>query len=115
MARFHFCSYWQTWSRVLSAKGGWYVEVDLTPINAYRTDSWEKVAQTNIRRHCTPRQRGDIETDHLPSGARASMVERLGEAKTAELLDRDFLPEIDWSKYEAACNGGAAFEAIRHA
>ncbi len=114
---FIYCSYWGTWSRVLShsyrAFGyGPYVEVDLTPIlNSYQT--WDHVKRINIRAHGTTMGKNDKITSELPSEVKQKMIENLGAELTERLLTEDFLPQIDWALYAKKCNGGAAFADIK--
>jgi hypothetical protein len=98
-----FCDYWQTWSRLLYAYEGTYVEVDLTPVVPQRALSWEKVKGVNIRRHYTKQGAKDKRYTCVMNGSIVHrmvydlMKDHLEDTKIAELLYRDFLPEIDWT------------------
>jgi len=109
--KFHYSSYWGSWSRVLSHEGNCYVEVNLTTIPNCSSSSWEDdVAEVVIRRHYTARRHGDIDTDELPRDIHEAMIEHLGKEMTISLLGSDFLPEIDWEKYHKHCNGGCPLD-----
>ena len=114
--KYHYSSYWHSWSRVLSDNHdhGPFVEVNLTPhgIRGSAAD-WRRVAQIIIRVHGTTRDPNDQETDRLPREIVFLMLDHLGMGLLARLLNEDFLSEIDWSLYEKHNNGGAAFEDIR--
>lgn len=110
---FHYSSYWHMWSRVLTSthkgRGGNFVEVNLTPIRNWQ----EEVAGIRIRVHCTSRGRDDKTVATLPPEVRAKMVKNLGEELTQRLLTEDFLSQIDWERYQKACNGGANLADIK--
>ena len=111
----HYSSYWGKWSRVLYQRNGTYVEVDLSPINPNVLLNWEKVNRVNIRRHCTGRDRHDKSYRQVNGGSivhkqvLAIMEPRLTTDKIVELLHYDFLPEIDWGKFQEYNNGGCFF------
>jgi hypothetical protein len=110
--KFHYSSCWGTWSRVLTDDGPHhsYVEVNLTPVNG----NWQdRVAPVRIRVHGTARDFRDIDTDELPAAVYQRMVDNLGEELTERLLNEDFIPQIDFARYRAVCNGGANLEDIR--
>jgi hypothetical protein len=113
-ARFHYCAYWGTWSRVLSANHphGPYVEVNLTPVATFR-DWQSEVAPIRIRAHGTQRGPEDKDTHQLPPVIRAQMMRALGPELVDRLLGEDFLRQIDWRKYRKHNNGGANLEDIR--
>lgn len=113
---FVYCSYWYTWSRVLSEKHphGPFVEVNLTPIPNCHSSSWKSdVASIHIRFHGTAREENDREVAELPAEIRELMVKNIGEELTKRLLTEDFLPQIDYKLYCRHNNGGANFEDIR--
>lgn len=109
-------TYWGTWSRLLYAHNGTYVEVDLSPCQPERKLNWEKTKNVNIRRHCTaPAARC---TKHYLSVQNGSIIfnqmlefitPHLTQEKIAELLFRDFLPEIDWALHAKYNHAGAFF------
>jgi hypothetical protein len=111
-------SYWKTWSRLLYDYNGTYVEVDLTPIQPERQLSWEKVRQVNIRRHYTKPQITDRLYKCVQPGTLVwndlmnALENHLSPEKMAELLFRDFLPEIDWSLYRQYNHGGVFFADV---
>lgn len=113
MSYLHYSGYWHRWSRVLA----WdlpdyspFVEVNLTPIHNWQ----EEVIPVVIRRHGTARNWGsDYSTNKLPENVFRSLLENVGEALADFLLHGQFLNEIDWAKYERACNGGAPLEMIK--
>lgn len=106
--KFIWSSYWHKWSRILvpmTNKVMWQVEVDLQPNDEKRT--------INIRRHCTMKSAHDKIVSELPMEVVEGMQKRFGEEITQRLLHEDFLPNIDWDKYEKRCNGGAEFDTIK--
>lgn len=115
MSDFRYNSYWGTWSRVLRrmSADATQVEVNLTPINPYMSSGWERNKKVIIRSHVTQPDRSDKDTQELPALVLDRMTAEYGEDLTRRLLEEDFLPEIDWDKYAAVCNGGAPFDAIR--
>lgn len=108
---FHFSSYWQSWSRVLSENHphGPFVEVNLTPNLKWDED----VKPIRIRFHGTARGENDKVVAELPVEIRDLMAGNLGEDLTNRLLTEDFLPQIDYELYKKSNNGGANFEDIR--
>ena len=68
--KYHYCSYWGTWSRRLSSDHpyGPIVEVNLTPIRDCSYDKrWDdEVKPIVIRTHCTASSGGDRNTNVLP-------------------------------------------------
>jgi hypothetical protein len=108
--KYHYSSYWGTWSRRLSSdhKHGPYVEVNLTPINDCNYASrWEdEVEPIIIRTHCTPSSGRDIDTNILPLRIGEDMVKFLGVELTKMLLDHDFLSEIDDELLRTRMQGG---------
>lgn len=86
------------------------VELNLTPIRSRWFDHKEwltDVAGMHIRAHCTSSDQSDIITYELPSVVRAAMQAHLDPLQIDKLLTTDFLPLIDWEKYEQVNNGGA--------
>ena len=110
---FHYSSYWRSWSRVLSTDhtGGPFVEVNLTPIgNSWVSeDQVRRIQGVNIRLHGTARDPKDIETAELPVEVMDQMADHLGVWFVDELLNTDFMPQIDWDLYKRQCNGGCPF------
>lgn len=102
-------SHWRTWSRILSAKDGEFVELNLTHINGH----WDKVKAETIRRHSTPRSPNDVVQEQLPVIARQALVTMVGAEFANKLLTYDYLSEVDWSKYRNVCSSGASFNDIQ--
>lgn len=113
--QFIWCSYWGTWSRVLSYDNGYYVEVNLTPINPHHNYEWNALFDRGvvIRKHCTARDRADEEVGELPSHVYENMVSHWGKEHVDRLLTEDFLRQIDWDMYQKHNNGGASFDKIK--
>lgn len=115
--RFHYSSYWRTWSRILSegraGRNLAIVEVDLTAINPESGFGWIQTRTINIREHMTARSRDDLIVDVLPGAAVDLMRAHMDESLVSRLLHEDFMQQIDWNKYQAICNGGAAFDKIK--
>jgi hypothetical protein len=110
---FHFSSYWHTWSRVLSQEDGVTVELNLTPVNPQWDRSWKEMVETTwIRRHRTAPGEGDQLVDYLPGEVMKQVRKHLTEEFAAWLIRTDFLPLIDWEKYEQHNNGGAPLHKI---
>lgn len=115
MLKYHFSSYWGTWSRVLSDTDprGPIVEVNLTPLG-YSQGNWDaEVRPVRIRFHCTPSGDRDIHTDELPDNVHRMMIAALGEELVERLLTEDFLLQVDYKLYSKHCNGGANLDDIR--
>ena len=105
---YHFCSYWNTWSRRLSENNphGPIIEVNLTPLSygcpvsrcrETNNTPWAcDVAPIHIRAHGTASAKRDINTDTLPDDVRAAMIKNLGLQLTERLLTEDFLSQIDF-------------------
>ncbi len=113
---FYFCSYWQSWSRVLSSDHpkGPFIEVNLTPSGSYSSTWEDRVAPIRIRAHGTARDpERDKVVDQLPEEVVQAMTRELGAELTERLLTEDFLSQIDWDLYRQKCNGGANLENIR--
>lgn len=110
---FHYSAYWQTWSRVLSENDGVIVELNLTPANPQWDRSWkEQVETTWIRRHRTPLGDKDQLVSQLPDEVMEQMRKHLTESLVIWLLRTEFLPLIDWEKFEEHNNGGAPLHKI---
>ena len=108
--RFHYNGYLGTWSRVLYEDNGHYVEVSLTCLPG--KDEWDKISSVWIRAHSTPRYPLDLDANTLPPEAVNAMFMHLGEDKTMVLITYNFLPNIDWHKYDEVTNNGAPFGLI---
>jgi len=110
MAKYHYSSYWGTWSRRLSSdhESGPYVEVNLTPIkDANYASRWDdEVIPIIIRTHCTASTPRDIDTNILPLAVGEDMVKFLGVELTKKLLDYDFLADIDPELLRTKMTGG---------
>lgn len=116
---FHYCSYWGTWSRILLNERietqGFYgvaystliVEINLTPIPACYSSTWEKdVVPIVIREHGTfPDARDKFEKE-LPSEVIAQMHTFIGQELTQRLLTEDFLAQLDMEKLRKSMRGG---------
>jgi hypothetical protein len=107
---FHYSKYWGTWSRVLQSEDGWYLEVNLTPINGRYDNSsqelWnEWVAPIILRRHCTAPQWGELK-DKLPPMVVTAMIMNVGAELTRRLITADLLSELDLSVVRAKMRGG---------
>ena len=108
--RYHYCSYWGTWSRVLCDPSdrlpgfeGCFVEVNISGVNRRP----EEAAEIRIRKHFTARSYGDKETDILPLEVKSRLLaDCLDVVLAARILNEDFLSQIDWVKYEKFNNGG---------
>ncbi|QIG70126.1 hypothetical protein EVB87_026 [Rhizobium phage RHph_N28_1] len=115
MALIHYSSYWGTFSRVLTdcnrGRRGWFVEVNLTPVNAWSADSWQEIKRCWIREHCTSRDKRDEATSKLERAVFDRIGEMVGKDVRHWLLTADILPMIDWDKYGKTCNGGASLFA----
>jgi hypothetical protein len=108
---FVFSAYWRTWSRVLrfSQHGECnqtQVEVDLTATNPTTALHWPRVQAINIREHHTARNARDLYTADLPLQVVELMRTWMPEEVVQRLLHEDFLPQIDWDKYQKHNNGG---------
>lgn len=108
---FVYSAYWGTWSRVLQFMQGGdnpvaQVEVNLTAVNPTTKLDWRRVPLIVIRKHVTARSDRDLYVADLPDNALALMKEWLDEDTIQRLLHEDFLPQIDWDKYNQHCNGG---------
>lgn len=108
--KFVYSSYWHTWSRVLQTFKVGAIEINLTE---NMPSEWKRVKRENIRKHSTARDRSDKFANELPADVIAEMKQQLGDELTERLLTFDYLPNIDWDKYNKQCNGGAAFDLIK--
>lgn len=109
--RYHFSSYWRTWSRVLLVKHREFqtVELNLTPING----NWSQdVLPVIIRVHSTQPSPRDLSTPRLPIDVWKLLGERLGRDFRHHLCTTDFVPMIDWSKQELNRGGGCPIALI---
>lgn len=112
MAMFVYSSYWRTWSRLLLEnmdRSGTCVELNLTGTNG----KWDRVPLEIIRKHCTARDNKDLITRTLPDAVEAMIRNALGDELFERMVTYDYLPEIDWQKYNQHCNGGAEFDKIK--
>jgi hypothetical protein len=111
--------YDQRWARVLYDYAGTYVEVDLMPKHPHITLNWQGTRSINIRRHHAPRvldgQFKDSSFKAVQNGSiifnamKTRLVGKLDEATIATILYRDFLPEIDWDKYNSFAHRNGVF------
>jgi hypothetical protein len=90
--KFHWGSYWGTWNRNLGEKDGWFIELDLTPIN----QNWEKgrIQDERIRVHLTSRDSKDKDVDKLPEDILEKMEENLGKSAVNKLLNFDYIGDM---------------------
>lgn len=112
MAVFVYSSYWRTWSRLLLEnmdRSGICVELNMTGHNG----TWDRVPLEVIRKHCTARDNKDLITRSLPREIETAFCNHLGSALFHRMTTYDYLPEIDWQKYNQHCNGGAEFNKIK--
>lgn len=107
--KFHYSSYWGTWSRTLGRRDFYTVELDLTPVNGDRGD-WARVRDIWVRQHCTSPGRNDVDVSKLPADVWSWIGEQVGGDIRHMLMTYDFLPKIDWDRYDAANNGGCAYQ-----
>lgn len=107
-----YSDYWGTWSRLLYAYEGTFVEVDLTPVYPKRELAWKRVEGVNIRRHYSRQGPKDKRFTSVIAGSivfrqvYGIMADHLSDSKVAELLFRDFLPEIDWNLHREFNHSG---------
>lgn len=119
--QFCYCSFWGTWSRVLrplvfetrESPCVMQVEVDLTPINIRAPEAWDKVKAINIRQHNNFPDGRDLLVWDLPDKVLQLMKMYLDNDVINRLINENFLPSIDWAKYNACNNTEAPFELIR--
>lgn len=115
-AKFHYCAYWGTYSRILSNDHrlpefpnhlGSIVEVNLTPVNPYYQEGWDRNKDIIIRRHGTSPGKNDQFYAVLPPEIWKLLDTKYGKELRHRLVTEDFVSQIDWNKYHKACNGGA--------
>lgn len=106
---YQYTAYWRTWSRVLLDDfNGQFIELNLTHVNG----DWGGVKNETIRVHSTPRAKDDKVQRELPLAIKQAMIASLGSALCLRLLTFDYLPNIDWTRYKQANNGGASYNVI---
>ena len=120
--RFRYSADWGTWSLVLTHRhrvgntgrlsSGMTVEIDLSPVNGWnRADAahLEKVADLNMRVHCTAPGAGDRLERELPVEAQAELAAHIGWDLLSWLLDpqTEILGLVNWAKHRKLNNGGA--------
>lgn len=114
---FTYSSYWGNWSRILQEgtphNDGYCIEVSITAINPTWEHAWKELGDIRIRRHGTTRDSKDKFVGTLPEHSLEMMRHYLDAPLIERLLHEDFLPHIDWAKYQKLCNGGAPFDLIR--
>lgn len=110
--KYVYSNYWKTWSRVLEYKDGQFVEVNLTVVNPKDASEWKRNSSIIIRRHRTSQGEKSF-TDVLPIEVIDELESHMSEDIVQRLLYEDFLPQIDWDRYNVYNNGGAEFELIR--
>src|ERR1043166_7776947 len=105
--------YWRTWNRVLhmDLQGSRMVELNLTPIDPLKRDSWVKeVFSMCIRVHTTGHGGTDRIFRHVVKNKQSIVFQEVKRAMLREvpielahrLLNEDFLSQIDWEKYVIA-------------
>lgn len=137
MTRFIRSACWGTWSLVLTTRhlgerqrilagitgqkpSPSTIEIDLEPAGGWNrssADERERIVRINVRRHCTPRTADDIVATELPMATRRALDTHLGVDLAAWLLDpvTEILGMIDWRRFEAVSDGGAALLDCAHA
>lgn len=109
-----YSSYWGTWSRYLGKRNGYFIEVDLCPINwspvsriqpasmNFHRANWNETARGRIRLHLTARTPRDTVTwETPPKDVVDTMVEMLGGSTADWLLKADLLENVDLERYDA--------------
>lgn len=109
-----YSSYWRTWSRYLGKRNGYFIEVDLCPIDwspvnripaasmSFHRANWNEVARGRIRLHLTERKPHDAVTwETPPKEVVDTMVEMLGGYTADWLLRADLLENVDWGRFDA--------------
>lgn len=109
--KFVYSSYWRTWSRLVVTVGMHHVEVNMTPINGWGSNT-ERCKSVNVRCHNTAREWNDVVADTLPDNVLAECNEHLGPEVTAFIASANFIELVDWTRYNQLCNGGASFYRI---
>lgn len=91
--KFRYCYCWKRWARVIWAMSGNVIELDLTPINGFRSDnSYVKRCELeNFRSHCTSASPRDKFTNHLPEAVVKEMQAAYGEFITHRLIHHNYL------------------------
>lgn len=110
---FKYSRYWHTWSRLIYTDGFNFIEVDLTPVNSNR-EGWEKVLSMNIRCHCTSLKDGDILTEEPPNLLKTMMSIFLGRENMTQLMELDFLNEVQYLTNGYGRAEQAIIEAHKH-
>lgn len=115
---FVYNSYWGTWSRILQEgtpqNNFECIEVDVTPVNPHRAESWERqIPKVNIRKHVTERSKRDKFVGTLPEEVVTDLNKYIVPEIQHFILHEDLLPQIDWELYRKHNNGGASFDLIR--
>lgn len=117
---FVYSSYWQTWSRILQEgtpqNNFEFIEVNVTPVNAHRAQSWEQqILPVIVRKHGTQRSKREKFVGVLPQEAVNALLKHVPKEIAQFILHDDLLPQIDWDKYRehSRLGGGAHFDLIR--
>jgi hypothetical protein len=115
---FHYSKYWGNWSRVLQERDGWYLEVNLTPINGrydnYTKHLWDtQVAPVILRHHCTVPQPGEM-VARIPPMVVTAMMMNVGVETTHRLFLDDLLQEVDLPTMLIKMRGGGISLAECH-
>ncbi len=107
MKKFHYSSYWHTWSRNLAQENGIFVELDLTPVNGFDRGNVAEIRQQTIRSHSTRREKRDIDTDELPVDVVLKMHKYIDDGELVNrLLTFDYMSELTVEQIESKMRGG---------
>lgn len=108
--KYHYCSYWGTWSRILGElPNGQVVELNLTPVGN-SAETWkDAVASETIRVHGTAPGLNDRFTDALPESVANAIRANVGEEMYLTLTTFDYMPLIDFKAQVKHSNGGTPF------
>lgn len=107
---FRFVSYWSSWRRVLMMQNGWYLEVQVTPVNESMASSWLEVPGLMLFWHCTPpailgSSRGDRFSKEIPANYQAMMAKHLSPDTIECLMSADIWSKIDFRAFLAYQTG----------
>lgn len=114
---YFYSAHWKTWNRVLLENfNGQFIELNISHVFG----AWEGALEQSIRVHDVQRSPRDRVQSTLPLDVKQAMTSTLGAFLANRLTTYDYLPEIDWAKYEKCLringvykNGGIPFDKIR--
>lgn len=96
---FRYISYWNSWRRILMMQDGWYLEVELTPVNLSLPESWQDLAEGKLYWYTetpgTPPNKNPLATE-LPIYYLDQMTKHLSLPDITRLLKDDLWSEIDF-------------------